>query len=138
MAENKTKATKTSVAGYLSKIKDPVRRKDCAALSKIMTKAAKAKPVMWGTGIVGFGNYHYKYDSGREGDMCLTGFASRNKDLTIYLMAARFPKREELLARLGKHKTSGGCLYIKTMSDIDPKVLEKLIAGAVAEKRKNH
>jgi hypothetical protein len=93
---------------------------------------------MWGTSIVGFGSYHYKYDSGREGDACLTGFSSRAGDITVYLMAAKFPKREQLLAKLGKHKTSGGCLYIKTMSDIDPKVLEKLIAGAVAEKRKNH
>jgi hypothetical protein len=138
MAENKTKATKASVAGYVAAIKDPGRRKDCAALAKIMAKASKEKPVMWGTSIVGFGSYHYKYDSGREGDACLTGFSSRAGDITVYLMAAKFPKREQLLAKLGKHKTSGGSLYNKTMSDIDPKVLEKLIAGAVAEKRKNH
>jgi hypothetical protein len=136
MAENKTKATKASVNGYIAAIKDPLRRKDCAALAKLMTKATKEKPVMWGTGIVGFGSYHYKYESGREGDSCLAGFSSRKGDITIYLMAATFSKREELLAKLGTHKTSGGCLYIRTMSDVDPKILERLVAGAVAERKR--
>jgi hypothetical protein len=137
MSENKTKATKASVAGYLAAIKDPSRRKDCEALAKLMTKASKEKPAMWGTSIVGFGSYHYKYDSGREGDSCITGFSSRAGDITIYIMA-EFPKRESLLAKLGKHKTSGGCLYIKSMGDVDPKVLEQVIAGAAAERRARH
>jgi hypothetical protein len=134
MAENKTKATKASVSGYLAVIKDPARRKDCEALSKLMAKATKEKPAMWGTSIVGFGSYHYKYESGREGDSCLTGFSSRAGDITIYI-SSDFPKRDALLAKLGKHRASGGCLYIKSMSDVDPKILEQLVAGAAAQRK---
>ena len=137
MAENKTKATKSSVNGYLGAIKDPARRKDCEALAKLMTKATKQPPVMWGPSIVGFGSYHYKYESGREGDSCLTGFSSRAGDITIYV-SAEFPKREALLAKLGKHKADGGCLYIKSMSDVDPKILEQLVAAGAAARKKAH
>ena len=84
MAENKTKPTKASVATYLAAIEDEGRRKDCDAVAKLMTKVTKQKPTMWGTSIVGFGSYHYKYDSGREGDMCVLGFASRKADISIY------------------------------------------------------
>ncbi len=93
MAENKTRETDASVDDYLSAIEDETRRKDCQALAKLMTKATKAKPKMWGTSIVGFGSYHYKYESGREGDSCLTGFSSRKGDISIYLVAS-FPGRE--------------------------------------------
>ena len=134
---NKTKPTEASVEGYLSAIKDESRRKDCKALAALMTKATKQKPKMWGTSIVGFGSYHYKYESGREGDSCLTGFSSRKGDITLYLVA-EFPGREQLLTKLGKHKASGGCLYLRTFGDIDPKVLEKLVVGAVAERKRNH
>ena len=137
MAENKTKVTAASVESHLSAIADESRRKDCEALAKLMSKATREKPKMWGTGIVGFGSYHYQYESGREGDSCLTGFSSRKGDISIYLVA-EFPGREALLARLGKHKTGKGCLYIRTLGDVDPKILTQLVVGAVAERKRNH
>ena len=137
MAENKTKATEASVASYLSAIEDEARRKDCEALAKLITKATKQPPKMWGTSIVGFGSYHYKYESGREGDSCLTGFSSRKGDISIYLIAS-FPRREELLAQLGKYKLGKGCLYIRRLSDIDLKVLEQLVISSVAERKRHY
>lgn len=134
MAENKTKATEASMESYFSGIMDEARRKACEALAKLMTKATKHPPEMWGTSIVGFGSHHYKYESGREGDSCLTGFSSRKGDVSIYLLA-EFPAREELLAKLGKHKTGKGCLYIRRLGDVDNKVLEKLVAGSVPERK---
>jgi hypothetical protein len=134
MAENKTKPTEASVASYLAAIEDEARRNDCEALAKLMTKATQEQPTMWGTSIVGFGSYHYKYASGREGDSCLTGFASRKGDISIYLMAS-FPGNEELLAKLGKHKMGKGCLYVRKLSDVDLNVLEQLVVGAVAEQK---
>ena len=134
MAENKTKPTGASVAGYLGAIEDDTRRKDCKALSALMTKATKQKPKMWGPGIVGFGSYHYKYASGHEGDSCLTGFSSRKSDITVYL--GKFPGRDPMLAKLGKHKVGGGCLYIKKLGDVDLKVLEKMIVASAAERKK--
>ena len=136
MAENKTKATTSSVDAYIEAISDESRRKDCRALAKLMARATKHKPVMWGTAIVGFGSYHYKYDSGREGDSCLVGFSSRKGDISIYLTAS-FPGRENLLAKLGKHKLAKACLYVRSLSDIDAKVLEQLVAGS-AEARRRH
>jgi Domain of unknown function (DU1801) len=137
MAENKTKATEASVDGYIAAIDDESRRKDCAVLARLMAKASKQKPKMWGTSIVGFGSYHYKYESGREGDSCLTGFSSRKGDISIYLMAS-FPGHDELLSRLGKHKMAKACLYIRKLSDVDVKVLEQLVAGSVAERKRRH
>jgi hypothetical protein len=136
MAENKTKATAVSVEAYIEAISDDTRRKDCKALSKLMANATKHKAVMWGTSIVGSGSYHYKYDSGREGDSCLVGFSSRKGDISIYLTAS-FPGREDLLARLGKYKLAKACLYVRALSDIDAKVLEQLVAGS-AEARRLH
>jgi hypothetical protein len=137
MAENKTKATEASVEKYIAALADEGRRRDCAALAKLMTKATKEKPKMWGTSIVGFGSYHYKYESGREGDICLTGFSSRKGDITIYLTAGVLGQKK-LLARLGKHKTAKGCLYVGRLDDVDPKVLAQLVAGAVAERKRSH
>jgi hypothetical protein len=137
MAENKTKATKASVDDYIAAIEDETRRKDCEALSKLMAKATKHKPTMWGTAIVGFGTYHYKYDSGREGDSCLTGFSSRKGDISVYLLAS-FPGRDELLAKLGKHKMAKACLYIRKLSDIDPKVLAQMVTASAAEVQRRH
>jgi hypothetical protein len=137
MAENKTKATGASVADYLAAIKNEGRRKDCQVLAKLMTKATKQKPKMWGPSIVGFGSYHYKYDSGHEGDSCLTGFASRSGNIVLYL-GSSFPKRDQLLAKLGKHKVAGGCLYVGKLDDVDPKVLEQMIVASVAERKKQH
>ena len=134
MAENKTKATEASVESYFETIADPARRKDCEALSKLMSKATKEPPKMWGTSIVGFGSIHYKYESGREGDTCLVGFASRKGDISIYGLNAA-PSHAELLAKLGKHKSGKGCLYIRNLADIDLKVLETLISGAAKAKQ---
>ena len=137
MAENKTQATEASVEDYLAAIEDDCRRKDCEDLSKLMAKATKHKPQMWGASIVGFGSYHYKYESGSEGDSCLTGFWSRKGDISVYILA-RFPDHDELLAKLGKHKTAKACLYIRKLSDVDLKVLEQLIIGSVAERKRRY
>jgi hypothetical protein len=133
MAENKTKQTDASVDEYLAAIDDEARRKDCQALARLMAKATGLPPKMWGTAIAGFGSHHYKYDSGREGDICLVGFSSRKGDISLYGLNAA-PDREVLLPKLGKHKAGKGCLYIRRLSDIDLKVLEKLIAGAAVRK----
>jgi Domain of unknown function (DU1801) len=137
MAENKTKATDASVAEYLAAISDEDRRADCAAIARLMNKVTKQEPRMWGPGIVGFGHYRYTYESGRSGEACQTGFASRMGDISVYLVAG-FPGQDELLATLGRHKMGKACLYIRRVSDIDLKVLEKLIAGSVAEIRKRY
>ena len=137
MSQNKTKPTKVSVQGYLAGIEDEARRKDCDALAQLMTKATKQPPTMWGASIVGFGSYHYKYESGREGDMCLVGFASRKGDISLYGLAGAADARG-LLARLGKHKTGKGCLYIRTLADVDEKILKKLVARAAAEKKRQN
>jgi hypothetical protein len=137
MPENKTRPTKTSVAGYLAGIKDETRRKDCATLAKLMTNATKQPAKMWGSGIVGFGSYHYKYASGREGDSCLTGFSSRKEAITLYL-SSDFPGRAKLLPALGKHKVGGGCLHIRQLGDVDLAVLERLIASAFKARQRSH
>jgi hypothetical protein len=133
MAENKTKATDASVAAYLAAIDDEARRKDCEALADLMAQATKQPPRMWGTSIVGFGSYHYRYDSGREGDTCVVGFSSRKGDISVYGLNAA-AGAEELLSKLGKYKAGKGCVYIKRLSDVDLNVLEKLVAGAAAER----
>ena len=137
MAENKTKATDASVQTYLAAIQDQARRKDCEALAKLMTKATKHSPKMWGPSIVGFGSYHYKYESGREGDMCVVGFSSRKGEISVYgLRAAK--DAEGLLAKLGKHRGDKGCVYIKTLADVDVSVLAQLVASASAETQRQH
>ncbi len=137
MAENKTKATDASVKDYLSAIQDEARRKDCEVLAKLMAKVTKERPRMWGTSIVGYGTYHYKYESGHEGDSCLTGFSSRKGDISIYL-AAEFPGHDDLMAKLGKHKSGKACLYVRKLGDIDLKVLEQLIAGSHRDRKRRY
>jgi hypothetical protein len=132
MAENKTKATDASVDSYLGAIQDEARRKDCEVLTKLMARASGHPPKMWSTSIVGFGTLHYRYESGREGDICLVGFSSRKGDISLY--GLRVGPSQAFL-NLGKHKTGKGCLYIRRLSDIDLKVLEALVAEAVAAKR---
>lgn len=136
MAENKTKPTKATLASYLAGIKDEARRQDCAVLAKLMTKATGEPATMWGPGIVGFGSYHYEYDSGREGDSCVAGFSSRKSDITLYL--SKFSGREKLLAKLGKHTQGGSCLYIRRLGDVDLTILEQLVAAAAAERKRLH
>jgi hypothetical protein len=135
MAKNKTTETDASVDSYIAAIQDQARRKDCEALVKLMATATKHPPKMWGSSIVGFGSYHYKYASGREGDICLVGFSSRKGDITMYGLCAA-PDHEALIAKLGRHKAGKGCLYIRSLSDIDLKVLQKLVADAVAAKHR--
>lgn len=132
MTANKTQATAASVDSYLAAIADEAARADGRALVALMRKVTREPPVMWGAGIVGFGRYHYRYDSGREGDMCRIGFAVRKNDLTIYITDG-FEHHAALLAQLGRHKTAKVCLYIKRLADVDAAVLERLIAASWAE-----
>jgi hypothetical protein len=133
-AANKTVAKKASPASFLAAVADPGKRADAQALAKLMAKATGEPAVMWGAAIVGFGSYHYKYESGREGDMCLVGFSPRASGLVLYLMT-RAAGETELLARLGKHKVSGGCLHIKRLADVDLAVLAELAAASAAHTR---
>ena len=132
MAELKTKPTQASVKEFLNQIPDKERRDDCFAVAKIMEEITGDKPKMWGPSIVGFGTYHYKYDSGREADWMLTGFSPRKKDLTLYIMMG-FEKHADLMKQLGKHSKSKSCLYIKRLSDIHVPTLKKLIKSSVKD-----
>jgi hypothetical protein len=132
MAELKTKKTEASVDDFIAGIADEQRRADCRTLLAMMKRVTKAPPKMWGASMVGFGSYHYRYASGREGDWFLSGFSPRKQDLTVYVMAG-FEDYPELMARLGKYKTGKSCLYLKRLSDIDAAVLEKLIAASVKD-----
>ena len=138
MAELKTRPTKASVAKFLANVEDETKRQDCRTLVEIMERVTGAKPVMWGPSIVGFGSYRYRYANGREGDWMLVGFSPRKRDLTVYVMAG-FKRAEKTLAKLGKHKaSSGGCLYLKRLSDVDLAVLEQLIRESVEHLRRAH
>ena len=132
MSEPKTKPTDQNVKEFLNKISDEERREDCLAIAKIMEEITGQKPKMWGPSIVGFGSYHYKYASGREGDWPIAAFSPRKKDLTVYLMVG-FEKNGELMEKLGKHSTGKSCLYIKRLSDIHLPSLKKLIKTSVKE-----
>jgi Domain of unknown function (DU1801) len=137
MAENKTKPTKNSVSGFLKKVSDKDRREDCLKVLEIMKDVTGEEPKMWGTSIVGFGRYHYKYESGREGEAPLTGFSPRKADLTLYITPG-FEPFSDLMARLGKHKTGKSCLYIKKLADVDLGILKQLVEKSVtrmADKR---
>lgn len=133
-AANKTLATSASVEDFLAAVADPSRAKDCREIAAMMRKATGERARMWGASIVGFGSYHYKYDSGREGDAPIIGFSPRKSDLTIYIVPG-FSSYGELLARLGKHKTAKVCLYLKRLDDIDRDVLRELIERSVADMR---
>ena len=137
MAELKTKPTKQSVEDFVDAIKDEQQKKDCRTVSRIMKRVTRANPKMWSSGVVGFGSYHYKYASGREGDWFLTGFAPRKQNLTLYIMSG-FKKYSVLLKRLGKHKIGGSCLYVKRLDDVDMDVLTQLIEESVAHVRKSN
>ena len=130
MAELKTKRTDDSVDKFLKGVKDEQARADCYQIIEIMKGATKADPKMWGTSIVGFGDYHYKYESGRENDWFQVGFSPRKQNLTIYLMGG-LQGQEALLGGLGKYTTGKGCLYIKKLEDVDAKVLKRLVSESV-------
>ena len=137
MAENKTKPTELSVAAFIDTLTDQTRRADAKALVKLMQGAAGEKPKMWGPSIIGFGSYHYTYESGREGDMPLIGFSPRNAATVLYNMRGGGDS-EALLAKLGKYTTGKGCLYIKKLEDVDKKVLEALAVKSVTAMRVQH
>ena len=136
-AELKTKPTKADVEKFLNSIKDEKKREDAFKVLKIMKQITKEEPKMWGPSIVGFGSYHYKYESGREGDMCMTGFSPRKQNLTIYIMPG-FERYEKLIKNLGKYKTGKSCLYINKLEDVDLKVLKELIAEDVKYMKKKY
>jgi hypothetical protein len=130
MAELKTKKTEASVEDFLNGLPSEQTRKDCFEIVKIMKQATKEEPKMWGSSIIGFGSTHLKYASGRELDWMIVGFSPRKQNLTLYL-TGNFNPYTDLLKKLGKHKTGGGCLYIKTLQDVDTKVLKELIQRSV-------
>lgn len=130
MAELKTVPTRASADKFIKGIKDEKKRADCYQILEMMKSATKAEPRMWGTSIVGFGKYHYAYDSGREGDWFITGFSPRKQNLTLYMMGG-FDQFADLMEQLGKHSTGKGCLYINRLEDVDVKVLKKLITRSV-------
>lgn len=127
---NKTQPTRVGAAAYIAAQADPARRADCEAVAAMMSKATGEPAVMWGTSIVGFGSYHYVYDSGREGDAPRVAFSSRKAELVLYVMDG-YDGRDALLAKLGPHRTGAACLYVKRLADLDRKVLEQLIATSI-------
>ena len=129
-AEVKTKVNDASVDGFLNSVTNEQAREDCLEILKMMKQVTKEEPKMWGASIIGFGSYHYKGASGREGDWFLTGFSPRKQNLTLYLNHG-FDVHKDLLKKLGKHKTSMGCLYINNLDDVDKKVLKELVTASV-------
>jgi hypothetical protein len=142
MAESMTKTTGKSVKSFLAAVEDPTRRADAQTFLEMMERITGEKPKMWGDSIVGFGKYHYKYDSGHEGDTCLTGFSPRKNEFSLYLTGTYFEgmerQRDALLNKLGKHRMGKSCLYVKRTSDIDLKVLEELVTMSVEALRKHY
>jgi len=130
MTTLKTRPSDQDASAFLAKIEDPQKRADSQAILEMMQRVTGQPAVMWGDSIVGFGRYHYKYASGREGDWFVTGFSPRVQNLTLYIMAG-FEAYDSLLAKLGKHKTGKSCLYIKRLSEIDLETLEALIRASV-------
>jgi len=128
-ATPKTTETTASVPAFIDTIEDEQKRKDCYAIMEIMKAQSGFKPKMWGPAIIGFGSYHYKYESGYEGDAPLVGFSPRKAEFALYI--ANFEGKEELLKNFGKHKTAKSCVYIKKLSDIDAHVLGQLITAGV-------
>ena len=137
MTENKTKPTKKSVEKFIASVEHPVRRADGEALLKLFNRVTKLKPVMWGPSLIGYGRYHYKYDSGREGDMLMTGFSPRKSNLSLYVGNGYRALGNEA-EKLGKHKTGASCLYVNKLADIDLKILEKMIRADLKYMRANY
>ena len=130
MSDLKTTPNNASVEDFLNQVEPEQKRQDAFEILRMMKEVTGAEPQMWGPSIVGFGAYRYKYDSGREGDWFLVGFSPRKQNLTLYIMAG-FKRYEELLAKLGKHKTGKSCLYLNKLADVDQKVLREMVAASV-------
>lgn len=137
MAENKTKPTDKSPKDFIEAVEPEWKRDDAKTICAMMERLSGHRPKMWGASIIGFGQYHYKYESGREGDSLMTGFSPRKTALTLYVMGG-FKQRPDLMERLGKYKTGKSCLYVKRLSDIDLAVLEELVAADIAYMRANY
>lgn len=136
-AKNKTQPTEQSVESFLDSVEDEQKRVDSYTLLKLIGEITGDKPVMWGSSIVGFGTYHYKYASGREGEFMVTGFSPRKRNLTIYIMPG-FDQYAQMLSRLGKYKTGRSCLYVNKLADIDVDVLRELIEADVKYMREKY
>lgn len=135
--EIKTRENDHSVTDFLNNVVDENKRQDCFTILNLMREITGYEPKMWGDSIVGFGSYHYKYASGREGDMPLTGFSPRKQNLTVYILPG-FERYTALMAKLGKYKTGKSCLYIKSVEDIDLQILSELVGLSVEELRNDH
>lgn len=137
MAQNKTVVTSANVEDHVAAMTDATRRRECEALVALLGQVTREAPKMWGSSIIGFGTYHYRYESGHKGDWCRTGVAARKNDLVVYLLAEG-PKQATLLRQLGKHKMGKSCLYIKRLSDVDIDVLRELVEDSVEEVRRRY
>ena len=137
MSDLKTRVNDASVRKFLESVDNDTRRQDCEEILVMMQEATGCEPKMWGASIVGFGSYHYKYASGREGDFMLVGFSPRKSNVSVYIMPG-FDKYESELQKLGKHKTGKSCLYINKLEQVDNEVLKNLIADSVVEMRKKY
>ncbi len=130
MAELKTRATEVKAADFIAAVPDPVRRADAEIVCEMMARLTGDEPRMWGPSIIGFGSYRYKYDSGRSGEMCRIGFSPRKAELVLYVLDGN-ADQSDILARLGKHKTGKGCLYIRRLADVDADVLEAIVRAKI-------
>ncbi|MBN2503462.1 MAG: DUF1801 domain-containing protein [Anaerolineales bacterium] len=130
MAELKTQQNDASVEEFLNAVKNESKRADSYRILELMREVTGEEPTMWGTSIVGYGSYHYKYASGREGDWFLAGFSPRKQNLTLYIMAG-FDEYDDLMSKLGKHKTGKSCLYINKLADIDEQILRELVKKSI-------
>ena len=137
MSEIKTRPTDASVEAFIDAVDHPRRREDARTLLDLMQRVTGEQPVMWGPSIVGYGSYHYRYASGQEADWPVVGFSPRKQNLSIYIMTG-FEESDELLSRLGKHKTGKSCLYVNKLADVDLDVLEKLVRASVAEMKRRY
>jgi len=137
MSDLKTKPHKASVSAFLNAVENETRKRDAKVINKMMTRISGEKPTMWGPTLVGFGSHHYKYASGREGDWIITGFSPRKSAMSLYILPG-YGEFDDIMARLGKHKTGKACLYINKLEDVDMTVLEELITTSVAWMRKKY
>lgn len=132
MAELKTRPTRAGVTRFVAALEDPRRRKESRELLRLFREVTGKRPVLWGTSIIGYGQYHYRYRSGREGDWMVTGFSPRKQALSIYIMPG-FGRYTALMKRLGKYRTGVSCLYVRKLEDVDVDVLRELVAASVAD-----
>jgi hypothetical protein len=135
MARNKTTETEYSIIDFINTAPDEAKRKDAFELLEIMREVTGFEPKMWGSGIIGYGKYHYRYESGHEGDAPLAGFSPRKDAISLYLTSS-FEDKQELLSKFGKHKAGKGCIYIKKLTDIDLEILKSMISASVKEIQK--